>query len=79
MHVFKIIVDFILDSPSSNETTEGPETAPRGSYMNDDATYESADFIIAIPIEDEYATYTSLKDNREPDVYQSLQTPRHKC
>ncbi len=73
-------MDSILDSPNRNETTEGPETAPRGSYMNDDATYESADSIIGISTEDKHATYTTLKDNREPDnVYQSLQTPRHKC
>ena len=44
--------------------------------MNDDAVYESADFVIGISTEDESATYTSLKENKEREnVYQSLQPP----
>ena len=78
IHIFKIIVDSILDSPSSNEATEGLETAVRGSYRNDDAAYESADYVIGISTKDKSAIYTSLKEDREPDnFYQSLQTPRH--
>ena len=73
-------MDSILDSPSGNETTEDPETAPRSLYMNDDAAYESPEYVIGISTEDESATYTSLKEEKEPDnFYQSLQPPRHEC
>ena len=44
--------------------------------MNDDAVYESADFVIGISTEDESATYTSLKENKDREsFYQSLQPP----
>ena len=86
--VFHFIVDSIPDSPSSNNTTRDVQAVPRHSYVNDDAAYESPDYVIKnierneaeskpeISTDQDSSTYMSLKDNREPEnFYQSLQPP----
>jgi hypothetical protein len=66
----------------------GIQAAPRHSYVNDDAAYESPDYAVKsierneaeskpeISTDQDSSTYMSLKDNREPEnFYQSLQPP----
>jgi hypothetical protein len=80
--VLHVIVDSLPDPPRSNKA------APRNSYVNDDAVYETPDDVIQcmerneaeskpeISTGQESSAYMSLKNNREPaNFYQSLQPP----
>jgi hypothetical protein len=78
----------IPDVPSRKKAIKGVQAAPRNSYVNNDAVYETPDDVIQcmeqneaeskpeISTGQESSTYMSLKDNRESgNFYQSLQPP----